>query len=48
MACGCKSKGDNQKYKWTGSDGSTVTYDTELQAKAKVLRKGGTYTPVPL
>jgi hypothetical protein len=38
------------KYKWTGTDaeGNTlvVVYDTEIQAKAKVLRKGGSYAPV--
>jgi hypothetical protein len=30
---------------WTGADGSTVTYDEEIKAKAKVLRKGGSYVP---
>ena len=54
MACNCNKKSTN-KYKWTGTttgpDGEqitlTVVYDSELQAKAKVLRKGGGYAPVP-
>jgi len=45
MACSCKKR-ISTKYRWT--DGTNVViYDTEIQAKAKVLRKGGTYTPVP-
>lgn len=44
MACGCQKR-SNTKYRWT--DGTNVViYDTEIQAKAKVLRKGGTYAPV--
>jgi len=44
MACSC-TKRRGTKYRWT--DGTNVViYDTEIQAKAKVLRKGGTYTPV--
>lgn len=43
MACSCKGK-SKTKYVWT--DGVTeVVYDTEIQAKAKVLRKGGSYKP---
>ncbi len=35
------------KYVWQSEDGMTTkTYDTELQAKAKVSRAGGTYKPV--
>lgn len=34
------------KYLWTGADGTEVRYDTELAAKAKVQRKGGSYKPV--
>lgn len=42
MACGCKAKSTMQ-YVWT--DGTnTVIYDSEIAAKAKVMRKGGTYT----
>lgn len=33
------------KYVWTSDDGmDVVTYDSEMQAKAKVIRRGGTYT----
>lgn len=46
MACGpcaAKRRAANQKFRWT--DGTNVVvYDTEMAAKAKVLRKGGTYT----
>lgn len=43
MPCGC-SKRRRVKYVWTSEDGEmTVTYDTEVAAKAKVIRKGGTY-----
>lgn len=48
MACACKGR-RSQKYLWTGTvNGETVTqeYSTELEAKAKVLRKGGSYKPV--
>lgn len=42
MACSCKGR-KTAKYVWT--DGTfTVVYNTEIEAKAKVLRKGGTYT----
>lgn len=42
--CACKGK-KNTKYVWT--DGTyTVVYNTEIEAKAKVLRKGGSYTAV--
>ena len=35
------------KYRWTSADGmDNVLYDTELQAKAKVIRFGGHYDPV--
>lgn len=41
--CGCTKK-TAKSYVWT--DGTTtVIYPTEIQAKAKVLRAGGTYTP---
>lgn len=47
MACGCK-KSTAAQYVWTktNSDGSvdTVIYPTEIQAKAKVIRSGGSYT----
>lgn len=42
-SCGCK-KVTATKFVWT--DGKVeVVYDSEIQAKAKVLRKGGSYKP---
>ena len=42
MACGCRNR-VTLKYVWTdGTD--TVVYSTEIQAKAKVMRYGGSYT----
>lgn len=42
MACACKGRRSKQ-YIWTdGTD--TVIYSTEIEAKAKVMRKGGSYT----
>lgn len=47
MACSCKNR-PKRKFEWTSLDGeSTMVYDTEIQAKAKVLRKGGTYRALP-
>lgn len=43
MACACQKKTSAQ-WVWTGPDGTTITYNTEIQAKAKVIRSGGTYT----
>lgn len=43
MACGCAKKKSVQ-YVWTSADGTETTiYPSEIQAKAKVLRAGGTY-----
>jgi len=43
MACSCRGR-SKSKYVWTSDDGSDkVTYDSEIQAKAKVLRAGGSY-----
>jgi len=43
MACACKGR-KKATYVWTSADGVvTMTYNTELEAKAKVMRKGGTY-----
>ena len=43
MACGC-TKRRRVKYVWTSDDGETqLVYDTEVAAKAKVIRKGGSY-----
>lgn len=40
--CGCTRRKNTTQYVWT--DGTnTVVYKTEIEAKAKVLRKGGSY-----
>jgi hypothetical protein len=41
MACSCTKK-RNTEYVWTKGE-STVVYPTEIQAKAAVRRKGGSY-----
>lgn len=48
MACACKGR-KNAKYVWTPPADSgldPVTYDSEIQAKAKVMRKGGSYKTI--
>ncbi len=46
MTCACKGR-NKTKYLWTSADGATtMTYSTELEAKAKVMRKGGSYAPI--
>jgi len=48
MACACKGR-KSQKYLWTGvvnGEETSIEYGTELEAKAKVMRKGGSYKPV--
>lgn len=32
-----------QKFTWTGTNGEKMTFPTELEAKAKVMRSGGSY-----
>lgn len=41
-----RQKMSGMKYLWTDGKGNEVRYDTELLAKAKVQRKGGSYRPV--
>lgn len=43
MGCACKNR-KKTKFVWTDGE-NTVVYDTEIQAKAKVIRKGGSYRP---
>jgi hypothetical protein len=46
MACACQGRQAKSKFMWFKDEGVTpIVYDTEIQAKAKVLRKGGTYVP---
>lgn len=46
MACSCRGR-STAKYVWIAPEGwvgqQTITYTKEIQAKAKVLRDGGTY-----
>lgn len=51
MACNC-SKTTFRRFVWIPEGGSrdgegTIVYPSEIQAKAKVLRVGGTYVGVP-
>lgn len=44
MACGkCASSSKKTTYAWTGADGTKKTYSSEVEAKAQVARKGGSY-----
>lgn len=48
MACACKGR-SRIKYLWTPPEGSSLPpmqYNSEIEAKAKVIRKGGTYAEV--
>lgn len=45
MGCACKGRKSTQ-YVWKSDDGTdSVVYPTEIQAKAKVIRAGGSYEP---
>lgn len=49
MACACKGR-SKFRYLWTPPEGSGLApmeYDTLIEAKAKVMRKGGSYKPIP-
>lgn len=48
MPCAIGCGGDRgKKYVWTSADGSqTMEYTKEIVVKAKVQRKGGSYTTV--
>ena len=44
MACGkCASKGGKTTYVHTAKDGTKKTYSSEVEAKAAVARRGGSY-----
>jgi hypothetical protein len=43
MACACQNR-RTATFLWTSDDGETqIPYPTEIQAKAKVIRNGGSY-----
>lgn len=49
MPCGGCRKVNATKFRWFPPEGSTLSpqnYNTEIEAKAKVLRKGGSYKPI--
>lgn len=47
MACACSGAGQVTSYVWSSADGSDIQeYPTLMQAKAKVMRKGGSYMSV--
>jgi hypothetical protein len=44
MACGaCSEKNRRITYLHTASDGSKTSYSSEIEAKAAVARRGGSY-----
>lgn len=44
MACGaCGSRTAKKTYVYTAPDGSTSVYASEVEARAKVARNGGSY-----
>lgn len=44
MGCGCNKGKAGQTFQWTSSDGaSKKTLRTEVEARALVIRQGGTY-----
>ncbi len=44
MTCACKGR-KRTNYIWTSADGTqTAVYTSEIQAKAKRMREGGSYT----
>ena len=46
MGCTCRKAGTAKEYVWTSADGSEkATYRTEVEARAAVIRKGGSYQP---
>lgn len=44
MGCNCGNRA-KAKFRWTDGE-NVVIYESEIAAKAKVQRKGGTYTRV--
>lgn len=44
VGCNCgKSKGGRETFVATFTDGTTKTYNTEVEARVATQRKGGTY-----
>jgi hypothetical protein len=45
MGCNCAKKSGKTTYVHTASDGAVRVYSTEIEAKAAVARRGGSYSP---
>lgn len=45
MACGCSKSSAPKGFTWTSPEGATQETRTEIEAKALVVRQGGTYEP---
>lgn len=43
MACACQGNQAAKTYVYTAPNGSTKTYKTEVEARAAVIRGGGSY-----
>lgn len=46
MGCNCGKKAGNLEYRYTSANGQVTTYRTEVEAKAAVIRNGGSYVTV--
>lgn len=44
---GSKTRKKEMKFVWSGPNNASQTFGTELEAKAKVMRSGGSYKAVP-
>ena len=45
MACGCTKRNGAKEYVYTAPDNKKTTFRTEVEAKAAVVRQGGTSAP---
>jgi hypothetical protein len=43
MACNCQNGTTAKTYVYTAPNGSSKTFRTEVEARAAVIRNGGTY-----
>lgn len=50
MGCGCQGSNSNQAmvYRYTSAGGQVTNYRTEIEARAAVVRAGGTGTVTPV
>lgn len=44
MGCNCRKAGTSKTFVWKAPDGREIVYRTEIEAKAAVVRNGGSYT----